>query len=64
MLTPSGDAEGLAQAIIELLRAPERAEALARAGQGDMLDRFDQARLVDDMESLYLALLQEEDVEL
>jgi hypothetical protein len=29
-----------------------------------MLDRFDQARLVDDMESLYLALLQEEDVEL
>jgi glycosyltransferase involved in cell wall biosynthesis len=64
MLTPSGDAEGLAQAIVELLHAPERAEALARAGQGDMLDRFDQARLVDDMESLYLALLQEEDVEL
>jgi glycosyltransferase involved in cell wall biosynthesis len=63
-LVPSDDAEGLAQAIIELLRAPERAEALARAGQGDVLDRFDQARLVDDMESLYLALLQEKDVEL
>jgi glycosyltransferase involved in cell wall biosynthesis len=64
MLTPSGDAEGLAQAIVELLHAPERAEALARAGQGDVLDRFDLVRLVDDMESLYLALLQEEDVEL
>ncbi len=64
VLVPSGDTEGLAQAIVELLRAPERAEALARAGQGDVLDRFDQARLVDDMESLYLALLQEKDVEL
>jgi glycosyltransferase involved in cell wall biosynthesis len=62
VLIPPGDPEGLAQAIIELLRVPEHAEALARAGQGDVLDRFGLARLVDDMESLYSALLQEKDV--
>jgi glycosyltransferase involved in cell wall biosynthesis len=63
-LVPSGDVDALAQTIIELLRAPQRAAALARAGQGDVLDRFGLTRLVDDMESLYLDLLKEKDVQL
>jgi glycosyltransferase involved in cell wall biosynthesis len=63
-LVPPGDADALAQAIVELLSAPERAAALTGAGQRDVLERFDLARLVDDMESLYSALLQEKDVEL
>jgi glycosyltransferase involved in cell wall biosynthesis len=63
-LVPSGDAGALAQAIVGLLSAPERAQALARAGQGDVSDRFDLARLVGDMESLYFGLLQEKGIDL
>lgn len=62
MLVPSGDVEKVAQAILHLLRAPEQARALARAGQTDVLERFGLTRLVDDMESLYLALLEEKGV--
>lgn len=62
MLVPSGDAEEVAQAILQLLCAPEQARALARAGQADILERFDLTRLVGDMESLYLALLVEKGV--
>jgi glycosyltransferase involved in cell wall biosynthesis len=64
VLVPSGDAETMARAILKLLRAPDHARALARAGQEDVLERFDLARLVDDMSSLYLALLRGKGVDL
>jgi glycosyltransferase involved in cell wall biosynthesis len=58
MLVPSGTVEEVARAILQALRAPDQARALARSGQEDVLGRFDLTRLVDDMDSLYLALLQ------
>jgi glycosyltransferase involved in cell wall biosynthesis len=64
VLVPSGDVEGVAQAIVNLCRAPEQARALARAGQTDVLERFGLTRLVDDMESLYLGLLEEKGTDL
>jgi glycosyltransferase involved in cell wall biosynthesis len=62
MLVPSGDAGEVARAILHLLRAPEQARVLARAGQVDVLKRFGMARLVDNMDSLYLALLEEKGI--
>jgi len=59
VLAPSGDAEAMAEGIVHLLRDPERAGALARAGQQVVLERFDLKRLAKDMGSLYLALLEE-----
>jgi len=64
MLVPSGDLEAVVQAIIHLLRDPMRAQTLACAGQQHVLERFDLARLTDDMESLYVALLEEKGVRL
>lgn len=59
VLVPSGDANALAQAVVGLLRAPEHARTLGLGGQQNVLARFGLARLVNDMESLYLALLKE-----
>ena len=61
-LVPSGDTNALAQAVLQSLRAPEWAQALALAGQQDVLKRFDLKRLTNDIASLYLALLEEEDI--
>jgi glycosyltransferase involved in cell wall biosynthesis len=64
LLVPSGDAEATAQAILQFLRAPERAQRLALAGQRVVLGRFDLRRLVNDMDALYHALLTEKGVNL
>ncbi|GAB4546792.1 MAG: glycosyltransferase [Anaerolineae bacterium] len=64
ILVPSGDVEAMAQAIVQLLREPVRAQALARSGQQHVLRRFDLKRLASDMESLYIALLEEKDIRL
>ena len=64
VLVASGDAKEVAQAILQLLCAPEQARALARAGQADVLERFDLTQLVSDMESLYCALLAKKGVDL
>jgi glycosyltransferase involved in cell wall biosynthesis len=58
-LVPSGDAGALAGAIVHTLRALGQAGALARAGQRSVLQRFNLARLTNNMESLYLASLEE-----
>jgi glycosyltransferase involved in cell wall biosynthesis len=59
LLTPPGDVAALASAIESLLRSPEQGEALALAGQQDVLARFGVQRLVSDMSSLYRCLLEE-----
>ena len=64
LLVPSGDAEATAQGILQFLRAPERAQRLALAGQRVVLGRFDLRRLVNDMDALYHALLIEKGVNL
>jgi glycosyltransferase involved in cell wall biosynthesis len=62
LLVPSQDAVAFAEAVAVLLRAPERGQALAEAGQRDVTARFSIERMVGDMESLYVALLEEKGV--
>jgi glycosyltransferase involved in cell wall biosynthesis len=62
LLVPSGDAEALARTVVQLLCAPERAHTLALAGQRYVLVRFDIARLANDMQALYLTLLEEKGI--
>jgi glycosyltransferase involved in cell wall biosynthesis len=64
ILVPSGDVEAVAQGIIHLLRDPVKAQTLALAGQQHVLERFDLNRLANDMESLYVALLEEKGIRL
>jgi glycosyltransferase involved in cell wall biosynthesis len=57
LLVPSGDADALAEAIVELLRDPARRRALGRAGREAVRTRFAAERLVADVERLYAELL-------
>jgi glycosyltransferase involved in cell wall biosynthesis len=63
LLAPPGDAQALADRVIGLLRDPKQARVLARAARQDVLARFGVERLVCDMESLYVTLLAENDVQ-
>ncbi len=56
VLVPSGDADGLAEAILDTVRQPPDDEWRSRA-QAAMLDRYGIDRLVADMDSLYRGLL-------
>ena len=58
LLAPSGDVEALAGHVVRLLQEPERARALALAGQESVLSHFGVERLVQDMESLYTTVLK------
>jgi glycosyltransferase involved in cell wall biosynthesis len=62
LLAPSGDAQALANRVIELLRDPKRARSMALAGRTDVLARFGVERLIYDMESLYTTLLVDKGV--
>jgi glycosyltransferase involved in cell wall biosynthesis len=62
LLVPSGDASAVARAIVTLLRDPAYGRDLATAAQQEVLERFDLARLAQDMESLYLTLLREKTI--
>ena len=58
LVNPS-DPRDLARAITQLLRDPERAQALGHAGRKLMLDRFTLNRTVNDLANLYQQLLSE-----
>jgi glycosyltransferase involved in cell wall biosynthesis len=62
LLAPVGDVGAMSEAISGLLGSPERARSLAQAGRHDVLARFGLGRLIEDMESLYLGLLEEKGV--
>jgi glycosyltransferase involved in cell wall biosynthesis len=62
LLVLSGDAQAVARAIVTLLRDPAYGRDLATAGQQEVLERFDLARLAQNMESLYLTLLREKTI--
>lgn len=58
-LIPAGDANELARAIVELVKEPEQARRMADQARGEALARYDEQRLVTDMERLYLQLARE-----
>ncbi len=55
LVNPS-DSDDLASGIIELLRDPERARTLGRAGRQHMLNRFTLSRTVKDLAAVYQQL--------
>jgi glycosyltransferase involved in cell wall biosynthesis len=59
LLVPPRDPEALAEAILQMLRAPEWAKELARAGRKLMLERFTIQRTVADLDALYSELARE-----
>jgi glycosyltransferase involved in cell wall biosynthesis len=58
-LLPPGDANELARAIVQLVREPKQARHMADQARGEALARYDEQRLVADMERLYLELARE-----
>jgi len=59
LLTPPGDANELARAIVTLVKEPEQARHMADQARGEALARYDEQRLVTDMERLYRELARE-----
>jgi len=57
LLTPYGDVEALAAAIIRLLRDRPLAARLAAAGRPEAFTRYGAAKLAEDLEALYLRLI-------
>ena len=60
LLVPKEDAAALATSVIRLLHKPELAEALGAAGRRRALSQFDVHRHVDEYETLFQTLIQEE----
>lgn len=58
-LTPPGDANQLARAIVRLVTEPDRARQMADQARGEALARYDERRLVTDIERLYWRLARE-----
>lgn len=56
LLTPYGDVNALAAAIIRLLRDPALAQQLARAGRQEALTRYGSDRLAAELEQIYQGL--------
>ena len=52
-LVPSGDARALAAAIVRLVKEPEQARRMANQARGEALVRYDEQRLLTDMDRLY-----------
>ncbi len=55
----AGDAEALADALVEMLEFPERAREMGRAGRERALERFDKPKIVDRILSLYDEVVNE-----
>jgi glycosyltransferase involved in cell wall biosynthesis len=62
LLVPPSDPEGLAAAILRLLRNRDEGAAFGRAGRHLMLERFTMARMIDDVDALYASLMRRETV--
>jgi len=60
LLVPSNDPAALADAILYLLRKPERRRMMGEAGRAKAYPLFDKSRLVNDIDNLYQKLLSGE----
>jgi len=58
-LVEAGDVKGLAEAIIELLRSPEKAREMGSAGREAAYPRFAAQTLIANVEGLYAELLRQ-----
>lgn len=58
LLVPPGDSSALASAILELLRNPERAKAMGRAGKKRAMEHFALEAMVTAVEETYIELLE------
>jgi glycosyltransferase involved in cell wall biosynthesis len=61
-LVPFEDSESLAQALLSLVRDPDRARAMGQEGRRRVRPRFDVKAMVHRIESVYTELLQEKGV--
>jgi len=59
LLVPSRESCSLADAVLSLLRDPERAATLGAAARGAVYPAYSSRRLVRDVEALYLSLAGE-----
>ena len=57
ILVPVGDRRGFADAIVSLLRDPDRRAELGRKGREVAIRRFGSDRLIADIDRLYMDLL-------
>jgi sugar transferase (PEP-CTERM/EpsH1 system associated) len=57
LLVPAGSPAALAEALLALVRDPERARRMGAAGRRRVEDQFSLARMAADYEQLYLALV-------
>ena len=55
-LLPPREVKGLAEAILKLLRDPDLRERLAKAGRERVRERFDERRMVEQIEEVYVQL--------
>jgi glycosyltransferase involved in cell wall biosynthesis len=63
LLVPRQDIEALAEALVSLLEAPDRARAMGLRGRQIARERFDVRRLVARVDALYRELLREKGIE-
>ena len=58
LLAPRGDADGLAQAIVTLLRDPAERQAMGQAGRRRLLEQFTQQQMHDRYAQFYDQMLR------
>jgi len=63
-LVEAGDVKGMAQAIIELLRNPEKAKEMGQRGREAVYPRFDVQTLIANVKGLYTELLRQKNINL
>ena len=64
LLVPANDPAALAEAIVYLLKNPERRKMMGAAGREKAYPRFDKNRLLGDIEKLYQGLVAVERINL
>ena len=59
LLVPFGNAQKIAEAILSLLRDPQKAEDIGRAAREKSMNRFNMEKMVDSYQTLYLETIKQ-----